>query len=201
MSIVLPLCVVAGMLVGTFILPAEWLPELSSVTLASLYVLLVGIGINLVSDSNTLDVLRSIRPVALLIIPFSALGSILGGAVTWMLGGGDPYIGASIGAGFGWYSLSSVLLTEILGNQIGALAFLANTLREIIAVVAMPPLIKRFGAAGIAPGGATTMDTTLPLVSRVANRETVLIALIHGLVLSSLVPILVPMIANLVNAP
>lgn len=198
MSLLLPAAVVLGILVGHFLFPSAWIPQLDTVTMLSLYLLLVGVGINLVADSNTFTLLRKIRPLALLIIPLSALGSILGGAVAAPLIGETSQLGAAIGAGFGWYSLSSVLLAELISSQVGALAFLTNTFREIFSVLLMPPLIKLCGLAGITLGGATTMDTTLPLISKSGSQETIFVALLHGLILSALVPILVPLLAGLI---
>jgi len=55
-------------------------------------------------------------------------------------------------------------------------------------------LVKYLGRLiSIAPGGATTMDVTLPLIKKTAGDEMVLPALINGIVLSALVPILVPL--------
>jgi len=45
----------------------------------------------------------------------------------------------------------------------------------------------------IAPAGATSMDTTLPLISRYTSEKIAVISFINGVILSTLVPILVPM--------
>lgn len=105
---------------------------------------------------------------------------------------------AAIGAGFGWYSLSGGLLAKIYSVETGALAFLTNVSRELITFVVTPILAAKAGRmAAVAPGGATTMDTTLPLIARVTDPETALVALVNGTVLSSLVPVLVPLFISL----
>ena len=46
-----------------------------------------------------------------------------------------------MGAGLGWYSLSGALLTRLHSPELGALAFLSNVLREILAILLMPLLV------------------------------------------------------------
>jgi len=46
-------------------------------------------------------------------------------------------------------------------------------------------------------GGATTMDTTLPIMTKFGGSEVALIAFVHGFVLTALVPFVVPFILQL----
>jgi uncharacterized membrane protein YbjE (DUF340 family) len=104
----------------------------------------------------------------------------------------------AIGAGFGWYSLSGVMLTGLVGAQIGTMALLSNVFREMLSIVIMPLVVKYFGKiAAIAPGGATTMDTTLPVVVRYAGSDMSVISFVSGFTLSMLVFVLVPFFAGL----
>ena len=191
------LVVGAGILVGYVSLPEKWLAVTEQLSMGFLYLLLVGIGINLVNDSESLLLLRRLPPRSLLIVPLSAIGSICGAGLTMMLFGDSFWVGAAIGAGFGWYSLASVLLSGSLGALIASLAFLCNILRELLALMLIPHATKRFGIAGIVLGGATTMDTTLAVISSLGRRQLVFLGLIHGLCLSAAVPILVPLLAQL----
>ena len=52
-------------------------------------------------------------------------------------------------------------------------------------------------AAALAPGGATTMDTTLPIIARTMGSEAALLAFASGATLTVLVPILVPLLIRL----
>ncbi|MFZ5648571.1 MAG: lysine exporter LysO family protein [Bacillota bacterium] len=105
---------------------------------------------------------------------------------------------SAVGAGFGWYSLSGVILSQIYSVEAGALAFLTNVMREIIAFVLIPVLAARIGSlAAVAPGGATTMDTTLPLIARSTDADTTVIAFVNGATLSAMVPVLVPLLIGL----
>ncbi len=53
--------------------------------------------------------------------------------------------------------------------------------------------VKAGYLVAISPGGATTMNTTLPLIARTINTDTTVIAIVNGTVLSGLVPLLVPL--------
>ena len=67
----------------------------------------------------------------------------------------------AVGAGFGYYSLSSIFITQYKGPELGTIALLSNIMREIITLLCAPLLVRWFGnLAPISAGGATTMDTT-----------------------------------------
>jgi uncharacterized membrane protein YbjE (DUF340 family) len=103
----------------------------------------------------------------------------------------------AVGAGFGYYSLSSLFITQISGETLGVIALLSNILREILTLLATPILVLYFGKlAGIASGGATSMDTTLPVITRFSGKEWSIIAVFSGVVLTLLVPFLVTFILS-----
>ncbi len=126
------------------------------------------------------------------------MGSLTGGIITAMFFELSIKSALSIAAGFGWYSLSAVMLTSLESAQIGTIAFLTNVFREMITVILIPILAKKLnGYTAIAPAGATSMDTTLPLIAKATNPEIAVIAFINGVILSSLVPVFVTFFYNL----
>ena len=97
-----------------------------------------------------------------------------------------------VGAGMAYYSLSSIFITEYRGAELGTVALLSNIAREIIALLMAPLLVRWFGRlAAIAAGGATTMDTTLPVITRVSGKEMVVVSIFHGFITDFSVPFLV----------
>ena len=101
----------------------------------------------------------------------------------------------AVGAGFGYYSLSSVFITQLHSQSLGVVALLSNIFREVATLLATPLLVSYFGKlAGIASGGATAMDTTLPVISRYSGQSYAIIAVFSGIVLTILVPFLVTFI-------
>ncbi len=197
MTMILIATVVAGIVAGRFIVPTAIVPHLDQVAMGLLYLVLLGIGMEMGSTGTWVGRLKKLRPRALLLPLTSALGSLLASALVATPLGVSLFAGLSIGAGFGWYSLSSVMLADMVGAQMGALAFLTNVLRELIAIISIPIFTRwGLGAAAITPGGATTMDTTLAVVSRVSDEETTILSFFHGLVLSTMVPVLVAFFAK-----
>jgi uncharacterized membrane protein YbjE (DUF340 family) len=76
----------------------------------------------------------------------------------------------AVSSGFGYYSLSSMLITEMRNVELGTVALMYNVLREVTTLLFAPLLMRLFGPlAPISIGGATTADTTLPVISRVSG--------------------------------
>lgn len=189
--------IIVGIVLGHWVIPAPMTGYLDSVTTVALCLMLVGVGIDIGSQRKTWGKLLRMGFRVLLVPALVAAGSLAGALAGGALMGIPLNESAAIGAGFGWYSLSGVLLAKIHSVEAGALAFLTNVARELLAFLLIPVLAARVGkVVAVAPGGATTMDTTLPLIARVTDPETALIALVNGTVLSSMVPILVPLLIS-----
>lgn len=184
---------IAGILAGYVFVPASFLPHAEFSITIILCVLLFLVGISIGQNKTVFRELKR-HGLLLLVIPLSIiLGSTVGGVIgAWMLGM-PVNQGTAISSGFGWYSLSGILLTRLHGPDLGALAFLTNVVREVLAVLMIPWLARHINHyTAIAPAGATSMDTTLPLIAECTNEEVAVIAFVNGALLSSLVPILVP---------
>ncbi|HCM26936.1 MAG TPA: hypothetical protein DIC34_10395 [Treponema sp.] len=187
------LAIVAAAFILGLVLPA--VPFLSSGQLTSwtLYVLLALIGMQMAANKVDLGSLL-LRP-ATAIVPLGTIAGSLAGAlaVGWLFRLA-PGKALALGAGFGWYSLSGVLITDLGDPLLGSAAFLANMLRETLALLAIPFLASTGRRElPIGAGGATSMDVTLPLIERCCGPESVPLSIAHGLSLSLLVPILVPL--------
>jgi uncharacterized membrane protein YbjE (DUF340 family) len=189
---------VCGILSGYFILPSGIISNLDKIASFALNLLILSVGIDLGTNK---EVFYSIRETGfkILLIPASIIfGSLFGGAIATLIYGMPMNLGLAISSGFGWYSLSGVILSNISSPEAGTIAFLTNVFRELIAVLTIPLLAKKLNhLTAISPAGATSMDTTLPLISEVTDSNTVVVSFINGAILSSLVPILVPLLYNL----
>jgi len=168
----------------------------SDYTIYALYVLLFLVGVGVGSSADTLVVLRRVNWKIILVPLVIVLGTLLGaGAVAQMLSGVSLREGLAVGAGFGYYSLSSIVISQLHSEQLGVVALLANVMREMLTLLLTPLLARYFGKlAPIAAGGATAMDTTLPIITRFTGSEYAVIAVFSGLVLTVLVPFLVTLI-------
>lgn len=200
MLLVIFACVTLGFILGLIVLPSYITVHLDTVTTAALSILLVTVGIGLGRNRSLLSAIRS-EGLSILALPIiSGLGSLTATAVISPFLGLPLNQGLAIGSGFGWYSLSGVLISNLGFPELGGLAFLTNVFRELLAIVMIPYFAKRLGPlCAIAPGGATTMDTTLPLITKSAGETCAIAAIIHGMALSSAVPFLVSFFIQLAS--
>lgn len=189
---------VLGFLAGVYnVLPVELTNE--SLTTYVLYGLLFFVGISIGSDKGAFAVLRRMKVKVVLVPVVIVIGSLLGSAlVALLLDNMLVKEAMAVGAGFGYYSLSSVFISEISGRELGVIALLANVVREMFTLLLAPVLIGLFGKlAAIAAGGATAMDTTLPVIVKFSGKDFGVIAVFSGLILTVLVPFLVTFILEI----
>lgn len=192
--------VITGILAGRFLIPESALQYSESLITIALNILLFLIGIDLGRNKGVLKDIRSHGWVLLLVPVGIILGSWVGGFFAGMVTGTPLALSLPIASGFGWYSLSGILLSNLHSPEAGAIAFLTNIFRELMAIMLIPILALRLNHwTAIAPAGATSMDTTLPIISRATSPEIVIVAFVNGALLSSLVPILVPFLYNLLK--
>ncbi len=135
----------------------------------------------------------------LLVLPLGTMvGSLVGGLAAGLLMRIRAGAALSLASGFGWYSLSGVILTRLGSPGLGAVSFLSNMLRESMAMVLIPVLARtRFPSLAIGAGAATSMDVTLPLIEKNCGPSFVPLAIASGGVLSFSVPLLVPLLYRL----
>ncbi|MFP4363721.1 MAG: lysine exporter LysO family protein [Spirochaetia bacterium] len=187
------LCIIiAGILIGLFLNTRVDL-NISAITSVLLYFLLYVIGIQFSQNGiNPKTVLA--HPDTLLIPIGTIVGTLVGGALLSLvhpLGLGKSL---ALSSGFGWYSLSGVLIADLGDPVTGSAAFLSNMMRETIALLTIP-LISRtaYPYVSIGIGGATSMDVTLPIIERSCGPSSVPLSIASGAILSVFVPVLVPL--------
>ena len=192
-----PLRLLALLFVGFFLgLLLPLFPDYrgEQVTTGILFLLLFLIGISL--SRSRLNLKAILRQADLWLLPVGTIaGSYLGALVLSLLLAQRLGEALALASGFGWYSLSGVLLSELNGPYLGAVAFLTNMFREALALVLIPLLAQtRFPYIGIGVAGATSMDVTLPIIEISCGPESVPFSLSSGVILSVLVPILLPLV-------
>lgn len=181
-----------GTLCGMFhLLPSDL--SQSNISFYALCALMFSVGISIGNDPQTLRNFRSLNPRLVLLPVATILGTLSAAALVSLI---LPHRSASecmaIGSGMGYYSLSSIFITQYKGPELGTLALLSNILREIMTLLCAPLLARWFGnLAPISAGGATTMDTTLPIITRTAGQQFVIVSIFHGFITDFSVPFLV----------
>lgn len=162
-------------------------------TFYALCALLLCVGIGIGSDRNIVTKFKSLD-VRMALLPLgTALGTFAGSiAVSLILSGRSPLDCLAVGSGFGYYSLSSIFITEYKGAELGTIALLANIIREIVTLLLSPVLAKAFGPlAPISSGGVTSMDTTLPIIMASSGEQYSAVSIFHGFMLDFSIPFLV----------
>lgn len=197
MSINILLAVAIGIGAGFFFFPPAIIEYTDYVLDIGLCLLLFFVGIDIGKNKEVLGKIKSMGFKILLVPLMIAIGSIGGSMVAGFLLKIPFNESGAVGAGFGWYTLSSMLLTNY-STELSALAFITNVVREVLALISIPIIAKYVGdMESIAPAGATAMDTALPVISKSTNSHTVIISFITGVILSTAVPILVPLLIRL----
>lgn len=181
-------CVALGFAYGR-ILGNVWMPS-ENAGMYCLMLLVLLIGIQLKSSGVSLkQVLVNRRGIWLSV--WFMLSSLAGGLLfaAWM-----PDVswtkGLALASGFGWYSLSGLVMTEAYGAVWGSIMLLNDLARELFALAFIPMLMRRYPYAAVGVGGATSMDFTLPVIQSSGGLEIVPLAVSFGVVVNVAAPFL-----------
>ncbi len=180
-----------GLILGVYrIFPEGW--QNFDISFYVLCALMFAVGFSIGHQPDTIKQFRRIHSRVLFLPLFTIVGTWLGAIVASLFSGHSLTEMLAISSGFGYYSLSSILITEYKGIELGTIALLANIFREILALLLAPLMVKYFGKlAPIAAGGATTMDTTFPIIVRTSGKEFSVVSVYHGFIMDFSVPFLV----------
>ena len=197
------LIIIGFFVLGTFcgvshLIPIDIVMD-SRISFYALCALMFSVGLSVGNDPQTLKNFRSLNPRLVFLPIMTILGTLAGSAVVSLILTHRSLTDClAVGSGFGYYSLSSIFITEYKGAELGTIALLANISREILTLLAAPLLVRWFGnLAPISAGGATTMDTTLPIITRTAGQQFVVVSILHGFVVDFSVPFLVTLFCSI----
>lgn len=158
-------------------------------TLYVLWLLMFLVGLSIGADRRLGEILRTLRPRVLLLPLATTVGTFAGSALASLFLAYSLADCLAVGAGFAYYSLSSIFITQYKGAELGTIALISNIMREILTLLFTPLLVRLLGPlAPISCGGASTMDTTLPIITRYAGREWIFVSIVHAMILDFSVP-------------
>ena len=197
MSLNIFLSVILGAITGYFFLPETMASNMGLIIDIGLMILLFFVGIDIGKQKDILEKVKEMG-MKILLVPIAIIfGSVLGGMLAGLLLKMPLNEGGAVGAGLGWYSLSSTILLADGYVELSALAFLSNVFREVLGLVSIPLIAKHLGKLEtVAISGATAMDTSLPVISKYTDAETTIIAFVTGVICTASVPIILPIILN-----
>lgn len=154
-----------------------------------LYVILFTVGIELTHvrfHRSAFGFIVWLVPICVLL--GSCLGGLIGG---WSLGFSSN-VSLALSSGFGWFSLSSVVFSNNLGDSYGVLALLIDLFRELFAIILIYAMGRHFPLSCIGAAAATSFDSTLPMIKQVCPPQVIPVAFINGLTLTLIAPVLIP---------
>lgn len=197
-QILMPTFFVIGLIMGlsgklsSYTPPAEW-------TTYTLYAMILLSGISIGIDKKSWEVFKNLNLKVLLLPVAIIIGSLGGAALTsFVLPSLNLREILAVGAGLGYYSLSSIIISELHGEALALVALLSNLSREILTIVLAPVMVTYFGKLSpIASGGATSMDTTLPVIIKFTGKDYAVISVVSGVILTLIVPFLVTIILTI----
>ncbi|MCT4620233.1 MAG: lysine exporter LysO family protein [Marinisporobacter sp.] len=182
-----------GIIAGCFFIPDSFLPHMNQAMSIILNGIIFFIGIDIGLNKHMFKNLRKYGKLIIYIPVGIIVGSLGGGCLAGLIFHIPMNISFAIASGFGWASLSGIILTNLHNVEIGTIAFLTNIFRWTISMISIPYIAEYLNFyTTIAPAGATSMDSALPMISKNTCTEVVVVSLLNGMILTFLVPILVP---------
>lgn len=190
---------VGGLIFGYLFLDTGVKDTLDLILMSALDIMIFIAGIEIGSNRGILKRICNLQSALLaLAIPLAvACGSICGALLLGHIAGLSAYDSLLVGGGLGWYSFSSVVISAMYSTEIGTVAFLANMMREISGFFLIPLLVRVHKFLALAPSGAATMDSGLPVVIKYTNLHVGMYSFINGLVLTLIVPVLISWLLSL----
>lgn len=196
--IIIPISVIGGAF-GCYLLMPESKTFLLDYSLwSSLVVLYVSVGIGMGQNKSVFKYIKKVGFKIIYLVLGVYLGSMAGGAAAALLTG-MPLKYAVVGAsGVGYYSMTGATMLSAFGAEAGIYGFMINVFRDFFTVMLLPVLGRISKSAPIASGAAGNMDSMLVPVTKVVGRELGLAALIVGIILTFGVPVILPILCNLI---
>ena len=186
-----------GIILGLAGLPAGQ-SIVHKLSFLSLCILMAMVGMSVGGNPELATSIKSMNPRIALLPIATILGTYAGCIIVNLFLGHSIADVLAIGSGFGYYSLSSVLISSSRGPHLGSIALISNIIREVFTLLCAPFLARIAGPlAPISSGGATTADTTLPIISSCCGDKFVLISIFHGFAVDFTVPFLVTLFCSL----
>lgn len=202
MTAIILVSVIIGMLAGYFVVRRVFDSNMDTFDYIAalgikigLCLLLVFVGIDLGIEGTVVKNFKGVGLRILAIPAAVAIGTLLASFVMSFFTELTPREAMAVGAGFGWYSLAPGIIMEAGHMTASAVCFLHNVMRELFAILFIPAVAKNIGyVETVGMPGSAAMDVCLPIVEKATRSDIAVYSFISGAALSTLVPILVPII-------
>ncbi|WP_336041205.1 lysine exporter LysO family protein [Acinetobacter dispersus] len=188
------LALAVGIVLGILVNASELQMTFNSWYLLLVFIFLIGVELAFTQFD------RSWLSWKILLVPVAAfVGSCLAALLNYFILSNDYGLNEvmALAQGYGWYSMSGILFTELHSAKLGGIALLTDLFREIFAILLMYCLGWRFPRSAISSAGATSMDVTLAMVKQSCGTHYVPHAMMSGLILSLLAPLLISLFLSM----
>lgn len=201
MTVIIVITVIVGMLLGYFFIRNAFANNMETFDFISslgikigLCILLIFVGMDLGVEGTVIENFKSVG-LRVFMIPVAVVIGTLGASflMSFVLDV-TAREALAIGAGFGWYSLAPGIIMDAGHMTASAISFLHNVMRELLSILFIPTIAKYIGyVETVGMPGAAAMDVCLPIVERATRSEIAVYSFVSGVILSILVPTLVPL--------
>lgn len=180
--------VLAGVL-GDF--PTAFVGIVHEASNYAVYAMLAAVGMTLGFDVRAWRILRDLKGWVALVPLMIAVGTFLGGTAAWAVLDMSFRDVMAVSAGFGYYSLSSMLINQLADVSLGSMALIANMVRELVTLLFAPLIARVFGGLGPLSAAGAASDTCLPAIIRTSGERNTILGIFSGMVLTVAVPFFV----------
>lgn len=196
-SLRLPMILLSGVIVGM----SGWITyPIGEGAYYVLCALAFQVGLSLGNRSDFMSIVQSIRPNVLLLPVCTIVGTLSFTMIASLIIGGEMLDTMIVSSGFGYYSLSSVIILDLMSDSVGeqaavqlaSMSLMVNMFRELVSLLLCSPIANSGkGLAAISVAGINSMDVCLPMiVSGRKNTHWGPTAIVHGICLEMAVPLL-----------
>ena len=191
-SLIVLFCFGLGVLGGRLdLLPIEYTGLVHDASNIAVYAMLAAVGITLGFDVRAWHILRDLKGWVALVPLTVTVGTFIGGVAAWAVLDMSFRDVMAVSAGFGYYSLSSMLINQLADVSLGSMALVANMARELVTLLFAPAFARFFGGLGPLAAAGAASDTCLPAIIRTSGERNTIIGIFSGMVLTIAVPLFV----------
>ncbi len=147
MALWITVAVLGGALLGWAVIPPMPVGTLHGIITEILAFLVFLVGVDIGRNREALFAVRRMGFKILLVPAAIGAGSLLGAAAAGCFLTMPMKELLRSAPGFGWYSLSGVLISSTYNLELGTTAFLANVIRELMAFALIPMLVPYSGSS------------------------------------------------------
>ena len=193
------LALVGGIVVGMSGVAPHWMHD-ESLPMLVLCALIFQVGIGVGAMDNLTAMFRSIDVKMLFLPLFTITGTLLFTLLAFFFFNHESMFDVmALGSGFGYYSLSSVLIAQLkTAAQLATIALLTNVARELLSLFSCQVLTRKGGSlAAISTAGIGSMDVCLPSILHASGDQRIVpVAVFHGLILEISIPMLITLFCS-----